>query len=46
MLFNLNDYYYINQAIDDWLTEPEDPNITKEEKNDFNVYKERCLPDD
>ena len=44
MLYNLNDSYYINQAIDLWLTDCEHEYIAEEEINE--IPEERCMSDD
>ena len=45
MIYNLNDSYYINQAIDSWLLK-EDDNYYDPEDEDVKSAKERCMPDE
>ena len=44
MIYNLNDIYYINRAVDLWLT-TEDENYPDDENNE-NDTKERGMTDD
>lgn len=44
MIYNLNDLYYINQAIDLWLTDCEPEYIADDEK--LQNPEERCMSDD
>ena len=45
MIYNSNDSYYINQAIDSWLFS-EDENYYDPEDEDVKLAKERCMPDE
>lgn len=44
-LYNINDSYYINLAIDEWLFAEEDDDFTTEDE-DVNNTKEGCMTDD
>lgn len=45
MYYNLNDSYYINLALDQWLTN-EEPDYTPEEEQDEKISQERCITND
>ena len=45
LLYNINDSYYINLAIDRWL-DSEDPDYYRTEDEDEKITTEGCMPDD
>lgn len=44
MIFSLDDTYYINQALDSWLTQKDNPPDTDDK--DVKTNEERCMTDD
>jgi len=45
LIYNINDSYYINQALDSWLTGEDDLCSTTEDE-DVNFSEERGISDD
>ena len=44
MIFSLDDIYYINRAVDSWLTEKDEDCHTEDEN--AKTIEERCMTDD